>query len=169
MLFSSNDIAFQETFGNDKTADSFTLFCCLQCDDLGRYFLNEARRATLGSGSSAFLAVEFVSRLHNHNNLRKSFVLLSANQIQGHFVGSRFISSKITIGLALGTRLGDSFLDRIHIERMKVNDIPSVKLTKRGYKLRDSIARCINFVSKHNSENFDVVMLAGTNDLLAYV
>ena len=48
---------------------------------------------------------------------------------------------------------------------MKVNDIPSAKLTKRGDNLRGPIARCINFVSKHNSENCDVVLLAGTNDL----
>ena len=39
---------------------------------------------------------------------------------------------------------GDSLLDRIHIKRMKVNDIPSVKLTKRGDNLRGSIARCIH-------------------------
>ena len=60
---------------------------------------------------------------------------------------------------------GDSLLDRIHIKRMKVNDTPSVKLTERGDNLRCSVARCINFVGKHNSENFDVVLLAGTNDL----
>ena len=60
---------------------------------------------------------------------------------------------------------GDSLLDRIHIKRTKVNNIPSVKLTKRGDNLRGSIARGLNFVSQYNSESFDVVLLAGTNDL----
>ena len=60
---------------------------------------------------------------------------------------------------------GDSLLDRVHIKTMKVNDIPSVKLTKRSDNLRGSMAQCINFVSKHNSEIFDVVLLAATNDL----
>ena len=35
---------------------------------------------------------------------------------------------------------GDSLLDRIHIKRMKVNDIPSAKLTKRDDNLWGSIA-----------------------------
>ena len=48
---------------------------------------------------------------------------------------------------------------------MRANDIPSVKLTKRGDNLWGSIARCINFVSKHNSESFYVILLAGANDL----
>ena len=48
---------------------------------------------------------------------------------------------------------------------MKVNDIPSVKLTKRSDNPPGSMALCINFVSKRNSEIFDVVLLAATNDL----
>ena len=83
MLFFSNDIAVQETFGNHKTTGS--LFCCLQTDDLGSCFLNEARPLAIRYplGSSAFFAAEYmhVSRLHNHKNLRKSFVLSSANHM----------------------------------------------------------------------------------------
>ena len=37
----SNDIAVQETLGNQKTTGS--LFCCLRSDNLGRRFLNEVR------------------------------------------------------------------------------------------------------------------------------
>ena len=57
------------------------------------------------SGSSAFFAIEFASRLHNHNDLKKCSVLPSANQmtdppdtLQGHFVRSRSISSRVTSG-----------------------------------------------------------------------
>ena len=56
---------------------------------------------------------------------------------------------------------GNSLLDRIHIKRLQVNDIPSVKLTKRGDNLRGSTARCINFVSKRNSERCRLAV--GTN------
>ena len=60
---------------------------------------------------------------------------------------------------------GDSLLNRMYISKMKVSDIPSVKLTKRGDTLSGTISRCINYASKHNSETLDVVLLAGTNDL----
>ena len=60
---------------------------------------------------------------------------------------------------------GDSLLNRMYISKMKVSDIPSVKLTKRGDNLSGTISRCINYASKHNSETLDVVLLAGTNDL----
>ena len=60
---------------------------------------------------------------------------------------------------------GDSLLNRMYISRMKVSDIPSVKLTKRGDNLSGTISRCINYASKHSSETLDVVLLAGTNDL----
>ena len=70
----SNGIAVQETFGSHKITAS--LFCCLRSDEPARCFVNEARPLALfPSGSSVFFAVEFVWRLHNHNNLRKSFVL----------------------------------------------------------------------------------------------
>ena len=60
---------------------------------------------------------------------------------------------------------GDSLLNRMYISKMKVSDIPSVKLTKKGDNLSGTISRCINYASKHSSETFDVVLLAGTNDL----
>ena len=60
---------------------------------------------------------------------------------------------------------GDSLLNRMYISKMKVSDIPSVKLTKRGDNLSGTIYRCINYASKHSSETFVVVLLAGTNDL----
>ena len=60
---------------------------------------------------------------------------------------------------------GDSLLNRMYISKMKVSDIPSVKLTKRGDNLSGTISRCINYASKHNSETLNVVLLAGTNDL----
>ena len=60
---------------------------------------------------------------------------------------------------------GDSLLNRMYISKMKVSDIPSVNLTKRGDNLSGTISRCINYASKHSSETLDVVLLAGTNDL----
>ena len=60
---------------------------------------------------------------------------------------------------------GDSLLNRMYISKMKVSDILSVKLTKRGDNLSGTISRCINYASKHSSETLDVVLLAGTNDL----
>ena len=58
---------------------------------------------------------------------------------------------------------GDSLLNRMYISKMKVSDIPSVKLTRRGDNLSGTISRCINHASKHST--LDVVLLAGTNDL----
>ena len=60
---------------------------------------------------------------------------------------------------------GDSLLNRMYISKMKVSDIPSVKLTKRGDNLSGTISRFINYASKNSSETLDVVLLAGTNDL----
>ena len=48
---------------------------------------------------------------------------------------------------------------------MKVNGIPVVKLTKPGDCLGGALSRCTNYVAKHNNIPFDVVLLAGTNDL----
>ena len=59
---------------------------------------------------------------------------------------------------------GDSLLNRMYISKMKVSDIPSVKLIKRD-NLSGTISRCINYASKHSSETLDVVLLAGTDDL----
>ena len=43
---------------------------------------------------------------------------------------------------------GDSLLQRINIKKMKVNNIPAVKLTKLGDNHSGSISRCINFLAK---------------------
>ena len=61
--------------------------------------------------------------------------------------------------------VGDSLLHRMDDKKMKVSDIRSVKLTKRGDSLMSSMSRCRNYVAKHSDEILDVVLLAGTNDL----
>ena len=48
---------------------------------------------------------------------------------------------------------------------MKVANIPTVKLTKRGDSLAGTVSRSRNFISKHVKEQLDIVILAGTNDL----
>ena len=60
--------------------------------------------------------------------------------------------------------VGDSLLHRMNPRKMKVNGIPVVKLTKPGDRLSGALSRCTNYVAKHNSIPFDVVLLAGTND-----
>ena len=42
---------------------------------------------------------------------------------------------------------GDSLLHRIKQNKLKVGDIPSVKLTKKGDRLSGTIGRCRNFLS----------------------
>ena len=51
---------------------------------------------------------------------------------------------------------------------MKVGDIPSVKLTKKGDGLSGTIGRCRNFIRKHADEHIALVLLAGTNDLASH-
>ena len=51
------------------------------------------------------------------------------------------------------------------VKKMKVSNIHSVKLTKRGDNLMGSMSHCRNYVAKHNYVIVDVVLLAGTNDL----
>ena len=60
---------------------------------------------------------------------------------------------------------GDSLLDRMKPRKMKVADKHCVKLTKRGDSLCGSIARATNYLSRHSNDHFDLVLLAGTNDL----
>ena len=48
---------------------------------------------------------------------------------------------------------------------MKVGNLSTVKLTKRGDTLKGTVERVQSFVRKHNSISFTVVLLAGTNDL----
>ena len=61
--------------------------------------------------------------------------------------------------------VGDSLLHRMDVKKMKVSNIHSVKLTKRGDNLTGSMSRCGNYVAKHNDVILDVVLLADTNDL----
>ena len=60
---------------------------------------------------------------------------------------------------------GDSLLHRIKPNKLKVGDIPLVKLTKKGDTLSGTICRCRNFLSKHADKCIDLVLLAGANDL----
>ena len=59
----------------------------------------------------------------------------------------------------------DSLLHRTQQAKMKVNDIPCVKLSKRGDDLQGTFHRITQYVTKNSKSNFDVVVLTGTNDL----
>ena len=59
----------------------------------------------------------------------------------------------------------DSLSHRTQQAKMKVNDIPCVKLFKRGNDLQGTFHRVTQYVSKNSKSNFDVVVLSGTNDL----
>ena len=60
---------------------------------------------------------------------------------------------------------GDSLLHRLNTRKLKVDDIPSEKLVKKGDRLSGTTTRCGNFLSKHTGEHIDLVLSAGTNDL----
>ena len=47
--------------------------------------------------------------------------------------------------------VGDSLLDRMQHTRMKVGNLSTVKLTKRGDALKGTVERVQSFVRKHNS------------------
>ena len=59
----------------------------------------------------------------------------------------------------------DSLLHRMSSKSMNVKDIPTVKLTKPGDNFAGTVFRCINYISKHNNDQIDVVLMAGTIDL----
>ena len=59
----------------------------------------------------------------------------------------------------------DSLLHRTQQAKMKVNDIPCVKLSKRGDDLQGTFHRITQYVTKNSKSNFDVVVLTGTDDL----
>ena len=59
--------------------------------------------------------------------------------------------------------IGDSLLHRIKPNKLKVGDIPSIKLTRKRDRLSGTSGRCRNFLSKH--ADIDLVLLAGKNDL----
>ena len=60
---------------------------------------------------------------------------------------------------------GDSLLHRMNANKMSVDNITSVKLTKKGDSLSGSINRLKNYISRHGNDHIDLVLLAGTNDL----
>ena len=60
---------------------------------------------------------------------------------------------------------GDSLLHRMNADKMSVDNITSVKITKKGDSLSGSIYRSKNYISKHANDHIDLVLLAGTNDL----
>ena len=60
----------------------------------------------------------------------------------------------------------DSLLHRMNANKMSVDNITSVKLTKKGDSLSCSINRSKNYISRHGNYHIDLVLLAGTNDLV---
>ena len=60
---------------------------------------------------------------------------------------------------------GDSLLHRINANKMSVDIITSVKLTKKGDSLSGSINRSKSYISRHGNDYIDLVLLAGTSDL----
>ena len=60
---------------------------------------------------------------------------------------------------------GDSLLHRLNSRKMKVNNIPSIRLTKRGDNLSETVSRLSVYIGKYNYQQLDTVLLAGTNDL----
>ena len=60
---------------------------------------------------------------------------------------------------------GDSLLHQMNANKMSVDNITSVKLTKKGDNLSGSINRSKNYISRYGNDHIDLVLLAGTNDL----
>ena len=60
---------------------------------------------------------------------------------------------------------GDSLLNRMSIKTMNVGNYRSVKLTKPGDSLDETVNRVRNHLSKHCNTKANIVLLAGTNDL----
>ena len=56
-------------------------------------------------------------------------------------------------------------MHRLNPRKLKVDDVHSEKLVKKGDKLSGTITRWRNFLRKHTGEHIDLVLLAGTNDL----
>ena len=58
---------------------------------------------------------------------------------------------------------GDSLLHRMNANKMSVDNITSVKLTKKDDILSGKKSK--NYISRHGNDHIDLVLLAGTNDL----
>ena len=61
--------------------------------------------------------------------------------------------------------VGDSILHRMNHKKMKVGNVPSIKLTKPGDNLDGCVNRAGSFVSKNAGDSLHIVLLAATNDL----
>ena len=59
----------------------------------------------------------------------------------------------------------DSILHKMNPKKMKVGNVPSIKLTKPGDNLDGCVNRARSFVSKNAGDSLHIVLLAGTNDL----
>ena len=53
----------------------------------------------------------------------------------------------------------------MNTKKVNVGNIPSIKLTNPGDILEGSVCRARDFLNKHCDHVFDIVLLAGTNDL----
>ena len=115
--------------------------------------------ASTSASSEVNLSIPSSQLQKNESSLKNpSGVSSTENQAVDHNKSQRTNSRNIII-------VGDSLLHRIPINKMKVGNIPAVKLTKRGDNLSNAISRCKNFASKHSDRLLNVVLLAGTNDL----
>ena len=61
--------------------------------------------------------------------------------------------------------VGDSLLHPMNTKKMNVGNVTCVKLTKPGHTLEGSVCRPRDYQSKHCNHVFNIVLLAGTNDL----
>ena len=83
---------------------------------------------------------------------------IDLSYVEDHEAVERTKSRKILVA-------GDSLLHRMNQSKMNVGNIESIKLTERGDNLEGTFHRTRNFVSRRAKTDFDIVVLAGTNDL----
>ena len=108
---------------------------------------------------SSEVNLSYPSSQKNESSLKNpSGVSSTENQAVDNNKSQRTNSRNVVI-------VGDSLLHRIQINKMKVGNIPAVKLTKREDTLSNAISRCGNFAGRHSDRLLDVVLLTGTNDL----
>ena len=129
--------------------------------------------------SSRLPDVSLKSSQHQAATIKKSAVIVEENN---NFTQSCSISSSVlgqdvnqpNVTESVSDRYepkrkiiiaGDSLLHRVNCRKMKVANIPTVKLTKKGDSLAGTVSRSRNFIRKCVKEHLDIVILAGTNDL----
>ena len=83
---------------------------------------------------------------------------IDLSYVEDHEAVERTKSRKILVA-------GDSLLHRMNQSKMNVGNIESIKLTERGDNLEGTFHLTQNFVSRRAKTDFDIVVLAGTNDL----